>query len=340
MSLDVLKEQLKENRLAGVYVFTGEEDYLKKFYVDKIKKAVGVDETDAFNYFSIASEDLTPTVLDDFFLNGPVFADRKLMYISCFDSDDTSKLSCTGVVNALGEMKDSFPDWSILVINQQATESPVSKSFAADCLKALGDCALEVKIEKRSTAELTAWILRHAKAENVEMDRSGAEYLLSVTDNGMYNLSCEMAKLFGASNKIDRALIDKMVIKTVDARIFDLTDALMTGNVSRAMTMLHELWDKEQETVLMGSIYNSFTRMYSVKLLTEKGLGKSEIAEKTGMKPFVVGKTMDACRSVSLDTVRKIISDCAGADDNMKRFAKDKKMEMDLLILRIISHLK
>ncbi len=339
MSIDVLKSQLASNNISGVYVFTGEEEYLKKFYIGKIKSALGIDEGDAFNYLSVSAEDLTLTAFNDFFMNGPVFADKKLMQISCFDSDDVSSIGAQGIVAAFNEMKDSFPDWCVIIIDCTYTLSQVSKNLAAEVLKAFPG-ALEVRADKRTQSELITWILRHAKAENVEMSARDAEYLLSVTDNGMNNLSNEMSKLFGASNKVDRALIDSLVIKTVDARIFDFTDALISGKTSQASLMLHDLWEKEEDTVIMGSIYNSFTRMYIVKLLCEKGLGKSDIAAQTGLKPFAVGKIMENSKNVSIETIREIISDCALADDNMKRFAKDKKMEMDLLTLRIISKLK
>ena len=340
MSIDILKSQLASGSIGGVYVFTGEEEYLKKFYIGKIKSGLKIDESDAFNYLSVTAEDLTLMAFNDFFMNGPVFCDKKLMYITCFDSDDIAAIGAKDIIEALKDMKDSFPDYCVIIIDSAATDSPVSKNFAAESLKALGDKALEVRADKRGADELTAWILRHAAAEKVEMSRDAAEYLLSVTDNGMYNLTNEMAKLFGASDRVDRALIDLLVIKTVDARIFDFTDALISGNASRAFTLLHDLWEKEQDTVIMGSIYNSFTRMYIVKLLSEKGLGKSEIAQRTSLKPYAVGKTLEAGRRISIETIRDIIADCMAADDNMKRFAKDKKMEMDVLTLRILSKLK
>ena len=340
MSIDVLKSHLTSGNIGGVYIFTGQEEYLKKFYIGKIKSGLNIDEADAFNYMSVSAEDLTLAAFNDFFMNGPVFSDKKLMYITCFDSDDVSAISAKDIVDALGAMKDSFPSYCVLIIDCTFTDSTVSKNFAAESKKALGNTALSIDIDKRSTGELTTWILRHAASEKVEMSRDAAEYLLSVTDNGMYNLTNEMAKLFGASDKVDKELIDSLVIKTVDARIFDFTDALISGDSTRAMALLHDLWEKEQDTVIMGSIYNSFTRMYIVKLLSENGLNKSEIAQKTSLKPYAVGKTLDACRNISIETIRDIISDCMAADDNMKRFAKDKKMEMDILTLRIISKLK
>jgi len=339
MSIEILKKQLKDNTLGGVYIFTGAEDYLKKFYIEKIKTSLNLTESDPFNYLSVTAEELSETTLNDFLMNGPVFADKKLLYVTCFDCDDVAKISATGSLNILKEMKDSFPDWCVIIVNQQQTDSAVAKNFAKELSGAL-PFALNVDIPLRSTAELTSWILRHAAAEKVEISSETAEYLLSVTDNSMYNLSNEMKKLFAAADRVDKAVIDSLVIKTVDAKIFDFTDALAVGDAKKAMTLLDELYIHEEDTVIMGSIYSGFARIYIVSLLMQKGMDKNAIAGETGYKPFAVGKTMESAKKISMSKLKKIITLCAETDDAMKNFTKDKKQAMEYLVLSIITILK
>lgn len=336
MSIEILKKQLNDNAVGGVYIFTGAEDYLKKFYIEKIKSALNITENDPFNYLSITAEALSETALNDFLMNGPVFADKKLLYVTSFDCDDVSKISAAGALNIFKEIKNAFPDWCVIIVNQQQTDSPVSKSFAKELASAL-PFALNVDMPLRTASELTAWIMRHAKAENVKISRETAEYLLSVTDNSMYNLSNEMRKLFSASDRVDKATVDSLVIKTVDAKIFDFTDALIAGNAKKAMTLLDELYIHEEDTVIMGSIYASFARIYIVLLLMQKGLDKNAIAKETGYKPFAVGKTMESAKKISMNKLKKIIHLCAETDDAMKGFTKDKKQAMDYLVLSIIT---
>ena len=51
MELSAFKEKLKTGDLRGWYVFAGEEDYLKKHYLTKLREAIVSDETFAlFNH--------------------------------------------------------------------------------------------------------------------------------------------------------------------------------------------------------------------------------------------------------------------------------------------------
>ncbi len=336
MSLEILKKQLADNKFCGIYVFTGKEDYLKKFYIGKMKTSLGISEDDAFNFLSINAGVVSGLQIDDYCQGAPVFADKKLLYISCFDSDEMR----ADIADVFANLDANWPDWCVVIVDEQSTESPIAKNFASEILKNAKTNSLNVDVPLRSAGELCSWILRHAQAEQVSMTKSAAEYLLSVTDNNMYNLSSEMAKLFAASDTVDEMLIDKMVIKTVDARIFDLTDAILVCDASKSIELFRELYEKNPDTMIMGSIYNCFTRLYQTALYSGQGLSKNEIASKTGMKPFVVGKNLELLKRISLKELRAIIELCVEADDSLKRFAKDKKREIEIFILHLINMLK
>ena len=334
MSLEILKKQLSENDISGIYVFTGKEDYLKKFYINKIKTALRIPEDDAFNYLSVNAQGLTGLQVDDYCQAAPVFAEKKLLYISCFDSDEMS----ADVADVFKNLEGNYPDWCVIIVDEQGTEHPVAKNFTFALSENIE--ILKVDIPLRNVTELCTWILRHASAEKINMSKSAAEYLLSVTDNNMYNLSSEMAKLFAASDTVDEALIDKMVIKTVDARIFDLTDAILACDAAKAMELFGDLYEKNPDTMIMGAIYNCFTRLYQTALYSNQGLSKNDIAKKMAASPFAVGKNLNQLSRISINELREIIELCAQADDSLKRFAKDKKMEIEIFILQLINKLK
>ena len=54
-----LKNRIKENKLSGVYLFAGEEEYLSRYYSRELISAVGDDSPFAvFNNLSYDGEDL------------------------------------------------------------------------------------------------------------------------------------------------------------------------------------------------------------------------------------------------------------------------------------------
>ncbi|MDF2523089.1 MAG: polymerase delta subunit, partial [Clostridiales bacterium] len=44
MSIDALKEDIKNNKIKNLYLFYGPEDYLKKYYLESIEKLILSEE--------------------------------------------------------------------------------------------------------------------------------------------------------------------------------------------------------------------------------------------------------------------------------------------------------
>ena len=64
MSLDILKERIKENKLSGVFLFLGQEEYTKDHYANLIRKKVDSSPLPEFNhiYFNAASDKICRNV--------------------------------------------------------------------------------------------------------------------------------------------------------------------------------------------------------------------------------------------------------------------------------------
>ena len=76
-----LKKQLKEGILAPLYVFYGEEDYLREMYVDRVKDCVPDGGFPDFNHIKIEGRDVAFSEYDDAWESFPMMADKKLIHI-------------------------------------------------------------------------------------------------------------------------------------------------------------------------------------------------------------------------------------------------------------------
>ena len=84
MSIKILKEDLKNNSLKNIYVFYGEEEYLKKYYIDKIEETILDD-----NFKSLNKIVLDGKVEDEKIIEAcetmPFFSERKLVVVKNSD---------------------------------------------------------------------------------------------------------------------------------------------------------------------------------------------------------------------------------------------------------------
>ena len=80
MEVKEFNTRLNEGRLGGTFVFSGDEDYLKRHYLTKLKEAVVTDPTFAtFNYQSFDGETLDFMALKEAISSPPFMSDYKLV---------------------------------------------------------------------------------------------------------------------------------------------------------------------------------------------------------------------------------------------------------------------
>ena len=76
MDINEFKSRIKSGNLSGAYVFAGEEDYLKKFYLGELRRAVITDEAFAtFNHAVFDGEELNIAALLDEVKAPPMMSD-------------------------------------------------------------------------------------------------------------------------------------------------------------------------------------------------------------------------------------------------------------------------
>ena len=84
MDINELKARIKSSRLDGCYLFAGEEDYLKRYYLSSLREAIVGDATlAAFNHSVFEGAEIDFAAITDAVKSPPVFAEYKLIEWRC-----------------------------------------------------------------------------------------------------------------------------------------------------------------------------------------------------------------------------------------------------------------
>lgn len=334
MDISTFKEQLKTTPPAGVYLFSGKEDYLKGYYIDQLIRAVLPNGDDGLNYLHVDYAQAKPLDMTDYLQALPVFADRKILHVTALDTDAARK----DIAEVVGSFSDDFPPYLIMIFDRQTTDPQIRATAFSDIKKAAGAYAYELIIDEQDTGLLKRWMARHAAAYGKTLSADAADYLLSIADNNMLSLGNELHKIctYAAAEQITRSDIDAVTVSTIDAQIYELADAIIAGNAKKCMMCADDLLEKFPDVMVLASVYNCFSRLYRVAIYKENGLNAAEIAKKSGMKSGTVNKNLRILRSVSMKQVRELIGICMQADTEMKRYSRDKRKSMDVLFLRLM----
>ncbi len=334
MDLSTLKEQLKTSPESGIYLFSGREDYLKGYYISQLIHAILPDGDDGLNYMHADYAQVRTLDITDYIQALPVFAERKILHLTALDTDSARK----DIADVVASLTNDFPDYLIVIMDRQTTDPQIRSSAFADIKKVAASRVYELVINEQDPGMLKRWMARHANAYGKTLTMDAAEYLLSVADNNMLSLGNELHKIcaYAKSDTITIQDINAVTVRTIDAQIYELADAIIAGDTKKCMICADDLLEKFPDTMVLASIYNCFSRLYRVAICKERGFSAGEISQKLDLKSSTVNKNLRILRSMSLSTVRQLIMMCADADRELKRVSRDKRKSMDVFFLRLI----
>ncbi|MEN2998030.1 MAG: DNA polymerase III subunit delta, partial [Brevinematia bacterium] len=114
--------------------------------------------------------------------------------------------------------------------------------------------------------------------------------------------------------------------KSGESSVFDLLNALMSGDKHRAILSLHNIIDRGEDVFALGSlIYSQLQKILKVKKFLDTGVSDDEISKQTGISSFElrnikkVAKNVDN-RKVSflLKFILELEASIRGYDENLK----------------------
>ena len=97
-----LKKDLKEKHLGSFYILSGQEDYLRRYYLAEMKKQLLDGLTESFNFHRLNNEIFSLEALADALQALPMMAERTMVLledVNLFDCGDTDTL--TALLNDL-----------------------------------------------------------------------------------------------------------------------------------------------------------------------------------------------------------------------------------------------
>ena len=85
------KKALSENNLGNLYIFHGEETYLRDFYLGKMKESLLSGGLDDFNYHALPAKDFSMQRLHEAVDAMPMMSERTFVVVYDYDLDKGAK---------------------------------------------------------------------------------------------------------------------------------------------------------------------------------------------------------------------------------------------------------
>ncbi len=329
--LDKLKKDLSTGKPGQLYIFHGEETYLRDHYLGRLREAVLTGGLGEFNRHDLSARDMSPHALEEAVDCLPMMAERTLVEVTDFDLFKAGEKDREGYIRILSNL----PDYCCLVFLYDILEyKPDARTKLAQTVKAHSTV---VNFARQSPRELVDWVRRHFKAQGKEIDSRLCEELIFLCGDLMHSLQQEIGKIaaYAKGDKITRADIEAVATPQLSAVVFRIADAIGEKSFDRAAATLGELYQMQKSPYeIMGAFGKQMRQLYSARLALAGGKGAAWVAQLWGMR-YPADRLLVSARRFSLQWCRRAVVRCAQTDLAMKSTGQDAKELMTTLLLEL-----
>ena len=315
-----LNAHIRKGDFLPAYFITGDEDYLKKLYCDKLIKAIIGDDVSGFNLDRFDSKNGDITKILDACELMPMMNDKRCVLVEDFKLESVSDSDC--------ELLNGYflnpPEFTVLIFYQSGDAQSAKSKRVIDLFRNLGAVCL---INKRKGKELTKSLISSAAKHGCVLSESVANYLVSACGDDYNTLINELSKVchFVGEGEITARHIDEVAVKTDDAKVYFLTKALLSKDFNKAYdTLASLLRQKTEPEYILGTIISTYVDIYRARISVACSQGAEALAADFGYRnnAFRLSNAARDSRGMSTDAIRKCLEELYSADRKLK-FSRD-----------------
>ena len=316
-----LKQDIAAGTIGRLYVFHGEEAYLRDYYLGQMKTKLVPAGLEEFNLHTVQGRDCDPKRLAQEIDALPMMSPRTMVLVYDYDLFKAP----AGDKEALTALFADLPDYVCLVFIYDLIEyKPDARTKLAAALKQQGAA---VKFTRQEQGDLVDWIRRRFRALDHDIDSELARYLIFLCGDLMNGLISEIGKIgsYASHRVVTRADIDAVATPQLDAVVFQMTDAIAAGNFDKAAAVLGELLHMQEAPIkLLAVLGKQLRQLYTARLAIEHRKGVPYLMELWGMRSaYPAERLMQSARRFSLPWCRRAVLRCGQTDLAMKSTGAD-----------------
>ncbi len=329
-------QSIKTGKFEPIYLFYGEEDYLKRVYVERIINAAVTD----FGEANIHRLDGTASADD---ITSAADAIPMMSEYSCVVVSDYAFASLTELQYKQFKAVIEQPNECCVLIFTYESALPKPKSDKGkELFNLLLKRAQTVNFAHKTEKELADAIIRRAAKRNINLQPTVAKGIVQRCGENLENLLNETDKLcdyVGKDAAVTMADVDLICSKTVEASSFDLADAVCAGNSDLALSICADLFEARTEPLLiLGALSGVFVDIYRVKLGEAEGMRTDDLATAFGYgkAAFKLRRAAQSGKRMSQGSVQKALEILRRTDLSLKGSRTDPKTIMERCLVDLI----
>ncbi len=276
-SLTFLEKPIKGKPLP-LYVVAGDEDFLKRQVLAKIRRWVLGDADDDFSSATYAGDRASFADVFDDLQTLPFFGERRLVVVERADPFVTKARP------QLEKAVAKLPPSGVLVLEVKSWPKTTK-------LAKLVDAAATLECKAPAAHRLPPWCVAWMAGQyGKQLTNPAAQLLVDLVGGDMGLLDQELVKLsiyVGDRKRVDVDDVDRLVGRSRGENTWKIFDAIAEGKPGVALSIVDRLFDQGEEPLrLLGAFSMQLRRLAQAARLYQQGKPLGAALELAGVAPF------------------------------------------------------
>ena len=333
-----LNSSIKSGNFSSVYFFYGEESFLVKTYAMRIKSKLLGDAGTDINLLELrGNPDLD--LLSDHAEALPFFADKKVILINDFNLEKLPESD----FETFERILKNTPDTTVMIFYLTGCGFSQRLSRVKKLFEIFKKYSVVCEFKPLNKMQIGGIICKKAAKQKRLISPQNAEYIAEITGCDLNLASQETTKLCcytQEGKEITREIIDAMVAKRLETKIFTFSDAMVGGRKKDALKILSELFYQRVDIIpILSTLASAYSELYTSKAAKEAGVQPQQLASDlgyTGYKATFASKKYSQAAKMELQNLRNAINLIFEADVKCKSAAVNRQLLLEETILKIM----
>ena len=320
--MKVLNNDLKTSTFKGIYVLSGDDEFLKNSYKKRLKTAMVGD--DQMNYAYFEGKGIDVDAIIDFANTLPFFSECRCILI------EESQWFKSGNDKFLNYISDKPDSTKIIFVEKEIDKR--SKLY-----KKVKDIGYIAELNHPTDDELKNWAGNIINKAGKKITVSNMDFFITRVGNDMERIKSELDKLL--SFTLDKDIIEEEDIIAITSisltnRIFELVKMITNNKIKEALDIYEDLVAlKEPSLKIMILITRQFNQLLQIKELMSAGFNEKDIASNLKLNPYVVKNLMRQARGFDMALLLSYVKNAIELEEAIKKGNINEKLALELLML-------
>lgn len=321
------KKQIEKGGIGSLYLFLGEEDFIKKEALELLTQKLIQPGLESFNLNYFDAEGAEISALINLASTVPVGSERRLVIVK-----NVEKLKA-GSKEQLSNFLPKIPKTTGLVL--LATDlSEKDKLYTA-----VSNSGVIVQFADFKGVSLSKWIAEQFATKKKKIDSAALKFLEETGGNNLNLLSREIEKIAtyaGERENITKEDIEKVAVASEKWKVYQLADQIVQKDTQKALGTLDEilLYGETPSTV------NYWISEHFVGLLRTKSYPKRDWAGLVeyldlGKRAFMVKKYSEQVKNFSHPQLEKAVEYLYQTELDLRSNLSSPKISLEVLIYNL-----